>query len=397
MVATRLKRRVSEAFNSSAIEKNRYLWIDYLRGIIIILVVYHHAFLGMAQNGISVPQSIKDANLAAYSFRMPLFFIFSGIFTALSLTSRSAKTIIWRKFNLLLYPYFIWSAIQITLQIFFSNYANSNRSFFDYVYILYQPKRLEQFWYLPALFNATAVFVLLKRRFKTRDRYHFLLGLFFFLLAPFLTSVSMMSNWMRFYIFLVIGDTLSHFILKKEVQEQLKKPLYFFAFIPVFLVAQLYYFNVIGVHSLENDSASLQSNQIIYLLQQLGFLLISLVGCTTLILLSFLLEKWNPSKWLRIIGFHSLYIYIMHVIVVGFVRSLFIRYLHLSDYIIVLPAAIILGVIVPIIFYNLIGKKYLWFLFYIRRTKKETVRFKESNIKPPEILLPRISSGINNI
>ena len=161
---TTLKRWISEVFNSSVIEKKRHVWIDYLRGIIIILVVYHHAFLGIAQNGISVPQSVIDANMAAYSFRMPLFFIFSGIFTSLSLCSKSIKTIIWRKFNLLLYPYIIWSVIQITLQIFFSAYTNTDKSYTDYLYILYQPKRLEQFWYLPALFNASLIFVFIKNR-----------------------------------------------------------------------------------------------------------------------------------------------------------------------------------------------------------------------------------------
>lgn len=388
---------MSTAFNSSVIERERRIWIDYLRGIVIILVVYHHVFLGIANSGISVPRSIIDINMAAYSFRMPLFFIFSGIFTGLSLSSKSAKTIIWNKFNLLLYPYFIWSAIQITLQILFSNYANSSRSLFDYIYILYQPKQLEQFWYLPALFNATAIFVLLKTRLKLKAGNHFLLGLFFFLLAPFLNDISMISNWMRFYIFLIIGDGLAHFILRKEIQEQLKKPFYFLAFIPLFLMAQLYYFNIIGARSLENTSASLQANQVIYVLEQLGFLLISLVGCATLILFSFLLEKWNRSKWLRIIGFHSLYIYIMHLIVVGFVRSVFIKLLNVDNYAIILPSEIILGVVVPIIFYNLLGKKYLWFLFSMRKNKKETTNFREANTKNREILIPRISSHINNI
>ena len=116
---TSVRHWISDAFNSHVLEKKRHVWVDYLRGIVIILVVYHHAFLGMVKNGVSVPQSIMDANMAAYSFRMPLFFIFSGIFTALALNSKSLKSIARDKFNLLFYPYVIWSIIQITLQIIF--------------------------------------------------------------------------------------------------------------------------------------------------------------------------------------------------------------------------------------------------------------------------------------
>ena len=211
---------ISNAFNTSIIEKNRHIWVDYLRGIVIILVVYHHAFLGLAKSGVEVPRSVVDANMAAYSFRMPLFFIFSGIFTSLSLSYKPVRDIIKSKFNLLLYPYVIWSAIQITLQIVFSAYTNSTGNFTEYLYILYQPKRLAHFWYLPALFNSTIVFVLIKSKFKIKPAHHLLLGITFFLAAPFVNEISMMSNWMRFYIFLVIGEILSSFKLKKENQKQ---------------------------------------------------------------------------------------------------------------------------------------------------------------------------------
>jgi len=394
---TSVRHWISDAFNSQVLQKKRHVWVDYLRGIVIILVVYHHAFLGMVKNGVSVPQSIMDANMAAYSFRMPLFFIFSGIFTALTLSSKSFKAIAWNKFNLLFYPYVIWSIIQITLQIIFSDYTHSDGTYRDYLYILYQPKRLAHFWYLPALFNATIVFVLIKSKFKISPNYHLLLGVLFFLLAPFINNISIMSNWMRFYIFLVIGDTLSHYILKREVQEQLKKAAYFLAFIPIFIIAQFYYFNVIGVRSLENDSATFQINYVSYIFRELGFLTISLIGCTTFILLAFLIEKWNRWKWLRIVGFHSLYIYIMHVIVVGFIRIIFLRFFGVDNYLVLLLTAIVFGVTVPIIFYNLVGKKYLWFLFSTQRRSAPNSKVVESNMKTSDLRIPPLHSTVNNM
>ena len=267
----------------------------------------------------------------------------------------------------------------------------------EYLYILYQPKRLAHFWYLPALFNSTIVFVFVKSRFKIKPGAHLLLGIAFFLAAPFVNSISMLSNWMRFYIFLVIGDILSSFILKKENQNQLKSAWYFLAFIPLFILAQYYYFNVIGVRSLENESATFNIDYIAYTIRELGFLTISLVGCATFILLSFLIEKWNRLKWLRIVGFHSLYIYIMHVIVVGFSRAVFHKFFGIDNYLVLLPTAILFGVTIPIVFYNLAGRKYFWFLFSTERgSKKEQLKLKESNIRTSELRIPPLHS-VNNI
>jgi fucose 4-O-acetylase-like acetyltransferase len=398
MMAT-VRNWVKEAFNSSVIDKKRHVWVDYLRGIVIILVVYHHAFLGLLKSGISVPQSIVDANMAAYSFRMPLFFIFSGIFTSLALSYKSVNNIIRSKFSLLLYPYIVWCTIQITLQIIFSDYTNSGGALFkDYLYIFYQPKQLAHFWYLPALFNATIAFVFIKTTFKIKAVPHLLLGVTLFLLAPFVNSISMMSNWMRFYIFLVIGDSISSYVFRKEVQNRLRKPLYFLLMIPFFVAAQLYYFNVIGAKSLENESATLGVNYISFVSKQLSFLSVCLVGCTTFIFLSFLMERWNRLKWLRVVGYHSLYIYIMHVIVVGFARAILFKLVGVDNYVVVLFSLIFFGVTVPIVFYNLLGKKYLWFLF---STKKESslqpAKRKEPAIRTADLRIPPLHSTVNNI
>ena len=392
--------RLKDAFNWNIIESNRNIWVDYLRGVAIILVVYHHAFLGMEKNSIEVPELVVDANMAAYSFRMPLFFIFSGIFTALSLRTKTVKNIIWNKYNLILYPYLIWSFLQITLQFIFSRYTNTESDLLNYLYILYQPKQIAHFWYLPALFNATLVFVLIKSKFKVKAGHHLILGLVLFMAAPFVNSISMMSNWMRFYIFLVVGDMLCNVILQKEVQDRLKKLVYFLSIIPLFLAAQYYYFYVLGASSIENVSAKVSEVEFVpYIIKQSLFLTVSLVGCATLILFSFLLEKWNLAKWLRVIGYHSLYIYIMHVIVVAFNRIVLTKAFGIDNYAVILVTGILVGVTVPIVFYNVLGKKQLWFLFSSKKRKKpeEISSIQAPVIRVnPEVRLSPLKS-VNNI
>lgn len=378
------KEWISHAFNLTILEKNRYSWVDYLRGVIILLVVYHHAYLGIERSGIPMPETVGKANMIFYSFRMPLFFIISGVFTTISLSKQSVKDLVFVKYDKILYPYFIWAFIQVTLQIFMSHFTNSDRSIHDYLYILYQPKQLDQFWYLPALFNATMVFIFFKTKVKPNMWVHLIIGFVLFILAPFLNDISMMSNWMRFYLFFVIGDLISGILFTKTLQQQLKKPITLLIFLPVFIAAQVVYLhNNVGVKAMETTIETFHGDYTLYALNELNFLFTSLIGCITLIIMAFLLEKWNKLSFLRVIGFHSLYIYMIHVIVVGLVRSILVHFLHFTNPIIILLCVIAFGVTIPIMFYNLLGRSYLWFLFSTRKkTRMEVVSKQAVPIQP---------------
>src|SRR5215216_5994597 len=143
-----LRNGFERAFNTPVLQKKRLEWVDYLRGIAIVLVVYRHALLGIERSDVSVPAFLNDANMIFYSFRMPLFFLLSGIFISRSLVKRSFQQLVGIKFEKLLYPYLVWSILQITLQILLSDITNSKRSVLDYTYIFYQPRHIDQFWYL---------------------------------------------------------------------------------------------------------------------------------------------------------------------------------------------------------------------------------------------------------
>jgi len=368
-----LKEWIREAFDTAILNRKRHIWVDYLRGIVILLVVYHHTYLGIERSGFSVPKAIGEANMVFYSFRMPLFFIVSGIFTSVILLHKPVKHLIWSKFDKILYPYLIWAFLQITLQIVLSNFTNSDRSIKDYLYIFYQPKQIDQFWYLPALFNATLVFILVKTKLNPKAGMHILIGAILYMTAPLLNEVSMMSNWMRFYLFFVFGDIIAHFIFKKQVQTELKRPLYFLLMIPVFVVVQvLYLHNNVGAKAMETTIYTFDGNYKLYLLNEVNFLFTSMVGCITIAMFAFILERWGKLSFLRILGYHSIYIYITHVIIVGFVRLILTRVFHLEDPFLILFIGMFFGVVLPMLFYNLIGKKYLWFLFTTKKPKART-------------------------
>src|SRR5882724_835715 len=343
------------AFNTSVLEKSRMAWVDYLRGIAIILVVYRHALIGIQRGNIPVPQALVNANMIFYSFRMPLFFIISGIFISGSIARRPLKKLIYTKFENLLYPYLIWAFIQVTLQVLLSHYTNAERTPRDYLFILYQPKALDQFWYLPALFNSTVVYLLLKAKWHVPNWGQLLIGLGLFLLAPHIHNLSMVTDWMEFYIFFALGDSLSALFFQERSQRFLKNPLTLLAIAPVFIATELWYLYRMagpGVGPFE-------------------FLAIALTGCFCMFVLAFRLQSWNILRFLRVLGFHSLFIYVMHVIVTAFARVILTKYLGLHNPEILLVCCIALGVTIPVILYNtLIRNNIFWFLFSLQKPSK---------------------------
>lgn len=350
---------VSKAFNLPALQKSRLPWVDYLKGIAIVLVVYRHSLLGIEGSGEYIPPYLEQANLVFYSFRMPLFFMLSGIFASLSLKKRTVKQYIENKFETLLYPYFIWVIIQITLQIFSSGFTNSNRGLIDYTYIFYQPRNLDQFWYLPALFNAAVVYILIKKYVTQKWWLLLLIALGFYFLSPYMQSVSMISDWMEFYIFFAVGDTISQLFFHEKVQSFFKNPLTLLIAIPFFILAQTFYLN--------HDMYYLTT-----VTMRAEFLVIAFTGCFTMLAFSFMLQRLNVMSWLRILGYHSLYIYVMHVMIAAFTRTLLVHVFDIHNVYIILISCIAAGCIASIIIYNLfIYNNFAWFLFTYKKNRKQ--------------------------
>ena len=336
-------------------------WVDYLRGLAILLVVYRHVLLGLERADLTIPPALVNANMIFYSFRMPLFFILSGIFINGSITRRPFKDLVYIKFENLLYPYLIWSFIQITLQIVLSKYTNSDRTLMDYTLIFYQPRGLDQFWYLPALFNTTVVYLLIKVKLKPPIWSQLLLGVILYMLAPAMDKISMMADWMEFYIFFALGDAISKKFFEERTQAFLKKPLTLVWVTPIFILTQILYLK----------APDLAIDGRLKGLAQAEFLPIALIGCFSMFVLAFRMQSWNFFPFLRVLGFHSLFIYVMHVIVAAFVRAFLTKVFHIHNAVFLLICGIALGVTIPVIFYNLLVKdNFCWFLFSPKKPQK---------------------------
>ena len=90
--------------------KQRVGWVDYAKGICIILVVAMHSTLGVEKAAGSL-SSLHGFIDWARPFRMPDFFLISGLFLA-SRIDRPWRTYLDTKFIHFAYFYLLWMTIQ---------------------------------------------------------------------------------------------------------------------------------------------------------------------------------------------------------------------------------------------------------------------------------------------
>lgn len=331
-------------FKFNDTQANRYGWIDYAKGIAIILVVYRHVGFGLKSNGASVNQWILDLNDMFYSFRMPLFFILSGLFFSKSIAKRGTGGFVLSKVNTLLYPYFIWSVLQLGLQMLFSGIAHAQRSPVDFLNIIIQPRANNQLWYLFALFNVTMVYMLLDKVFKKNAYLQFLVAFIFLALAPLANSISTFYDIMIHYIFFCIGNEIVPYFFDKEIQQKLSSGKSLLLLLPFFMLLQYYF--------LFHQEMSL-----------FLYAFIAVVGSLFTIMLSFFLDKHNWLPFLRTTGHYSLYIYVLHVPIVSLIRFVLLRHFTFTNIPLLVIALIIVAVFLSILTYRICLMLKLQFLF----------------------------------
>lgn len=338
------------------LSKKRLAWADYARGIAIILVVNKHLLMGLEGAHIALNKWVVEMNDVFFNFRMPMFFILSGIFIGRSLVKKSPWAIIGNRLNTIMYPYLIWSFIQISLQIALRNYTNAKKSVADYLYILYRPHMIEQFWYLYALFLVNSIFVLVKYYLKPPQWLNLATGILFYYLGSYLkpdvsqfqTDDGLLHDILYFYVFFVLGDIVSAFVLDTRNFIKIANLRNLLLLLGPFIFSQLYWVY--------------HRNPFILL-----FGCIVLAGCTFLYICSFLLDRFGILAWLRVIGNYSLYIYVMHILVISATRILLMKVFHQSNFYVLMIIGEITGVLVPIILYNLSMRAGMWYLYSFSR------------------------------
>ncbi|ATL48453.1 hypothetical protein COR50_15495 [Chitinophaga caeni] len=358
-------------FYQDVLKQSRLPWIDYARGIAIILVVYRHIFEGFSRalDGVDQYAYLEHANIIFYSFRMPLFFILSGIFIGKSLQKRSVQQIIINKFNILLWPYLIWATLQVSLQFLVSHYVNINatRSWIDYMYIALYPRQIDQFWYLYALFNVTVLYVMVRQLAKVKIGWQLAIGLVTFFISSYLSThkidLGFIYDILHYYIFFAIGDLVSKYMLDKSMYPKFSSWQAFLVLLPIFVIGQYYFLETNLAHG---DYTYVEAYEPIL------FMLIATSGCIFMFNISFILQRWDIFKALRVVGYHSLYIYVSHVLVASATRVLLVK-LGLTYVPLMLAICLFISILVPIGIYYVALKLGAWWLYSLERPSESKI------------------------
>lgn len=333
------------------VHQRSYGWINLARGLIIIMVVYRHAFEGLRNSGIDLSPYYyyEMLNKLMYTFRMPLFFMISGVLLNPSLKKLGLNDYLRKRAQYILYPYLIWTVIQVSLQNLMPQFVNEKTSWSTYLSIIYNPREIEQFWYLHALFCIMVIYSILKVKLRIPPAIHLAMGLVLFLISQYTYKQGIILYFMRdviaHYVFFALGDLVSSYLINKNNRDKIASKKLLLLNLPVFVALHYYYLLHPEVHT------------------QPFILVIALSGIVFILNISFLLEEKRGLQFLKVLGANSLYIYLMHVMLMAGARVTMMRFMHIENVPFLLASTIILGLLVPILAYHILNKFGFWWLF----------------------------------
>lgn len=191
--------------------QERIDWVDYAKGLGIILVVIGHVLRGINEADMGLNENFFIvSDFLIYSFHMPLFFFLSGVFVEKSV-NKNFKTTILKKANSLLYPYFLWSIIQGTIMLILSSFTNREMTIGILGKIVYDP--IDQFWFVYTLFFIFITYFTLRRKLIINQLLILSFILFF---LSFYVDYWVLGSIFYYLIFLILGVYHNKIITKSD-------------------------------------------------------------------------------------------------------------------------------------------------------------------------------------
>lgn len=133
----------------SAPGRSRIEWMDALRGMAIILVIFDHSIRFTSQYAGSVPALPGFLSEVVTPLRMPAMVLLSGMLLSASI-AKGRSAYLGGKVRNILYPYLLWSVVYVTLFILAQPITGGDHDVGEYVTILYDPPG--HLWFLYYLF-----------------------------------------------------------------------------------------------------------------------------------------------------------------------------------------------------------------------------------------------------
>lgn len=313
---------------------DRIAWLDASRGLGIILVVTFHAVGGMLQAGLLSREGfLSDAFYVVYTFHMPFFFYISGLLLKDRL-QKSPKLLVSSSVKKLLYPYFLWGYIQVLIIFSLGKLVNSPISlgWLDLISPLWSPP--SQFWFLYTLFFLQLIAVVSLTLWN--DFILFGMAVLFRIAVSIFVSPDVLSSIGLFDIFYAAGVITGPRM--KQWADNIKSP----GLISAVLFALTICLAV----------ANLRSGVWYWSLYTMPA---AILGTLALLTLS-VVPQVGSNPLFGLLGRRALTIFLAHVLCVAGTRIVLVKILHIESVWVVLPLAVLLGLTLPVLFYNLCAR-----------------------------------------
>lgn len=302
-------------------KRDRELWIDQLRGTAIVLVVLLHGSEALRYFSTGLPEPINDFNQFFQPYRMPVLMFLSGIFLRASIR-KGAPRFFAGKFYRIGWPYIVWSII-----ILIPAGDLTLRTLGEIIY--FPPTYLWYLWFLLAFYTIA---------YALRSVPSWVLISVALVAAAFLPEAYRLEKFAFLFAFFIMGDWFSR---NREFSYALvKKPwVIVLAAIGAIAVSVLSVIEVKVIY------------ETVYVWGVLGAIVLA--------------ARFYPSLpdhgtgWLRVIGRHSIIMYVSHLVPMKIAGTLFASAGFTNPWL-MYPALITIGLGTGVVLTSLY-RKYSWF------------------------------------
>lgn len=277
--------------------KKRIEWVDYAKGMSILLVVIHHSIFRDSSINLHSEELVYLNDLFRY-FRMPLFFFIAGLFIHKALSSK-LSVFLKDKIGNFLYIFVLWSVIHYLIKTVAPYLILGSETDLKSILsiFIYPPNTL---WFIYALL----IFFLITRLTKKIPYIALAIAMMFFIFtinnADSLES-TILIRVARFYPYFLLGYIFADFV--KLAADKVR--IYHSILILPYFSIMVFFFE----ESWANSS--------------IAVFLLGLLGIMSGIIIAVILSKITIFSWLGYIGKNTLSIYLMHTIPLFVLKEVF--------------------------------------------------------------------------
>ena len=327
-------------------------WVDYGKGIGIILMIYGHLLSSAYHGGIKVPEhffALSDSII--YGFHMPFFFFLSGLFVENSFRKRGAKVYLLDKFSRIAYPYIIWSILQVSVEVIFSDHTQKGATISDLLAVIYRP--WGQFWFLYALLLMYVTYAIFNKlgKYATPLMLITAIVLYFY---PIPINMMALGSYSIHLIFFTSGIIFR----KRFVEaEKLNIPIWVVILLLAALIGSGYF---IFENLVEPMRLAGRSHPFYYLYLSI----LGIIACTAL---AQYLSKRNIAQFLQTLGAYSLQIYLVHMLAGVGIRMVLLLVFNIQNWIIHMLIGVTFALVIPILMQKISDRLGFPYLFELKK------------------------------